>query len=115
MSLYSYPPRFFNGTLYRSEGAEYVKGQILQTLSIVRGELVADPFFGLPIRLFTSFSDFSADVAKLEALLIENIIDANFLVTYQYMQKGEFQLTVIWEYQNKENKEIFLIDTLDSV
>jgi hypothetical protein len=112
MSLYTFPPRIINGTLYRSSDSEFVRGQILQTLSIVKGELVADPFFGLPMRLFNSVNSFSSDVAKLEALLSENIFEANFLLTYEYLEKGTFQLTILWEYQNKEAREVFLIDTL---
>ncbi|AND75606.1 hypothetical protein [Nostoc phage A1] len=110
--MYVYPPRIINGTLYKSTDlAEYTRGKILQTLSIVRGELVADPFFGVPLRLFSNINDYQSDVSKIQIILEEEITEAQFIVTGDLKNNGIVSLTVYWAYLGTENIENFEIDT----
>ncbi|QVQ57080.1 lysozyme [Anabaena phage Elbi] len=109
--LYVYPPRIINGSLYATNDlAEYTRGKILQTLSILRGELVADPFFGIPLRLFSSITDYETDIAKIQIILEESIPEAQFIVTGNAPNQGLFILTVYWAYLGLERIETFEID-----
>ncbi|AND75516.1 lysozyme [Nostoc phage N1] len=109
--LYVYPPRIINGTLYAtSDLVEYTRGKILQTLSIVKNELVADSFFGVPFRLFSSINDYQSDVAKIQIILQENIPEAEFSVVGYIPENGLFVLTVYWAYLGTNNIETFEID-----
>lgn len=105
---YLFPPTIMNGTLKRANSdSEYVRGKILQTLSIIRGELVADSFFGMPLRVFQSISDVGADAARVENILSDEIPEANFRVVGQIFETGVCILDIFWEYQGNENKESF--------
>ncbi|QLF85136.1 putative tail protein [Nostoc phage YongM] len=109
--LYVYPPRIINGTLYATNDlVEYTRGKILQTLSIIRGELVADPFFGVPLRLFSSVTDYQSDIARIQSILDTEIPEAVFIVSGYISDKGLFILTVYWSYLGTENTENFEID-----
>lgn len=109
--LYVYPPRIINGTLYTTNDlVEYTRGKILQTLSIVRGELVADPFFGVPFRLFSSVNDYQNDVQKIQLILSENIPEADFLAIGSIANSGIFILNIYWSYLGTDRVETFEID-----
>lgn len=109
--LYVYPPKIINGTLYATTDlVEYTRGKILQTLSILRGELVADPFFGIPLRLFSTINDYQSDIAKIQILLDEYIPECDFIVDGYIANTGLFILTVYWAYLGTEQRETFEID-----
>jgi hypothetical protein len=105
---YVFPPQLFNGSLKKAANdADYVRGKILQTLSIIRGELVADPFYGMPLRVFQSISDIGADAARIENILTEEIPEAQFRVIGQISDSGIGLLDIFWEYQGNEFNEQF--------
>jgi len=108
MGLYTYPPRIVNGSLYRTENiVEYTRGKILQVLSIVRGELVADPFFGVPIRVFSTITDVESDAARIESILQTEVPECDFIVISSLPNQGLVTLTVYWSYRGTENVEVF--------
>jgi hypothetical protein len=105
---YIFPPTLENGTLKRANtSAEYVRGKILQTLSIIRGELIADPFYGMPIRVFQSINNIGADAARVENILSEEVPEASFRVVGNVYESGVSNLDVFWSYQNTEFTESF--------
>jgi len=110
MNSYVFPPEIFNGSLKQAkDDADYIRGRILQLLSIVRGELVADPFFGMPIRVFQSIQDINADAARIEAILSDEVPEANFKINGYISESGIGSLDIFWEYQGTQNNEQFTV------
>ncbi len=108
MALYYYPPVIVNGTLASTDDMQiYVRGKILQTLSIVRGELVATPFFGVPIKIFSSITDVEDDSARVERILKDEIPEADFVVNTELSNDGLFVLNVYWTFLGNKNLEQF--------
>jgi hypothetical protein len=106
--MYLFPPQIFNGSLQRANNdSEYVRGKILQTLCIIRGELIADPFYGMPLRVFQSISDIGADSARVENILTEEVPEAQFRVVGNISDSGLGILDIFWEYQGNEFTEQF--------
>lgn len=108
MYSYVFPPQLFNGSLKRANNnADYVRGKILQTLSVIRGELIANPLYGMPIRVFQSVSDIGIDSARVESILSEEIPEVQFKVTGNITETGIGILDVFWTYQGNEKNESF--------
>ena len=96
---YLYPPTLKNGKLLSSnDPIKIIQSKIIQTVSIVRGELDSYPDFGTEFTLFNSINNIRVDTVALEALLTQYIPEAIFLVTSEINNSGRLIVTINWEF-----------------
>lgn len=105
---YIYPPQIINGSLKRGNDTDYVRGKLYQLISVIRGELPAQPYYGLPFRCFDSLTDINVDAARLQAILKQEIPEAQFNVTAS-INNGQANINVNWSMLGYTYNEPFTI------
>jgi Baseplate wedge protein gp25 len=105
----AYPLTVKNGSLVVSEDFDTIRDAIFSVLETRPGERIMRPKFGSPDFVFDAVQHPSAVLSRIQVALEEQIPDAEFTVSGNINDAGDFSVRITWSAEQVPQPPIDLI------